>query len=230
MSEPRPPLVISPLRLLVWALGFATATGLCILVLDGIAARMLAKMTPASEWAQLLHVLETPAGLTLEKREISLGFTELNVTRWAYALGLGLIALVTLAVPRLRRFAHIWCFVTLAHLISRLAMVELKEGTGRLRPGEWLAAGGGETFFREGGLSFPSGHVTYFLSLILPAVIALSPRYRDAVWLLLIPLLVAACRVAENAHFLSDVTGAVTLVCVVSAVLAAIFKPWTRKA
>ena len=229
MNDHRPPLVISPLQLLGWASGFAAVTALCILALDGIAARELAKWEPASEWQTLLHILETPAGLTLEKREISLGFTELNVTRWAYALGLGLIALVTLAVPRLRRFAHIWCFVTLAHLISRLAMVELKEGTERLRPSEWLAAGGGETFFREGGLSFPSGHVTFFLSLILPAVIAMTPRYRDAVWFLLIPLLVAACRVAENAHFLSDVTGAVTLVCVVCAALGVIFKPWTRK-
>ncbi len=222
------PLAISPMQLGTWALGWAMATSLCIALLDGPAAGMVAQWQPWRLWEVLLGALEVPAGLTIPKTVIGLGPVELDVGRWAYALGLGLIALVTLAVPRWRRFAHLWAFVALAHLISRQGMVELKEGTGRLRPLEWMEKGG-DMFFRDGGLSFPSGHVTYFASLIVPAVVALSPYHRWTRWLLVIPVVAGICRIAQSAHFLSDVTGALALVCLVCAPLGAIFKPWTRK-
>jgi membrane-associated phospholipid phosphatase len=219
---------VLPVEVLKAGLAFAALTALAIAVLDAPLARFLGQWEPPAFWGKLLELLEWPAGLQLEKRVYLigpdfLGPIELNVTRWAYALGLGAIALVTLIVPRLRGAARAWCFVALAHLLSRLAMVELKESTGRLRPSEWLAAGGGPTFFREGGLSFPSGHVTYFLSLLLPLAIV-APRLRRPA--LAVVALVAACRVAQNAHFASDVTGAVALVCFICFALAALLPPW----
>lgn len=215
-----------PLGTLKTGVAFAALTALAIAFLDAPVARWLAQWEPSPYWGKLLTALEWPAALSLEKRVYLigpdfLGPLELNATRWAYALGLGAIALVALAVPRWRGAARAWCFVALAHLLSRLAMVELKEGTERLRPSEWLAAGGGPTFFREDGLSFPSGHVTYFLSLLLPLAIV-APRLGRP--LLVVVALVAACRVAENAHFLSDVTGAVALVCTICFALAALLR------
>lgn len=202
------------------------ATAAAIALLDAPMARWLGQWEPAAFWGQLLAVLEWPAALSLKKRVYLIGphgLIELNATRWAYALGLGAVAVVTLVVPRFRGAARAWCFVALVHLISRLAMVEIKEATGRLRPSEWLAGGGGDTFFREGGLSFPSGHVTYFLSLLLPLAIV-RPRLGKP--LLAIVGIVAACRIAENAHFASDVLGAVALVCLVSFAVAAALPPW----
>lgn len=220
-----------PLGVLKTGLAFAALTAVAIAFLDAPLARWLAQWEPSPLWGKLLTALEWPAGLQLKKRVYLigpdfLGPLELNATRWAYALGLGAVALVTLLVPRLRGAAPAWCFAALAHLASRLAMVELKEGTGRLRPEEWLAAGGGPTFFREDGLSFPSGHVTYFLSLLLPLAIV-APRLGKP--LLLLVALVAACRVAENAHFASDVTGAVALVCLICFALAAALRAWRNR-
>lgn len=216
------------MQLGTWAIAWAMATSVCIALLDGPAARLVAQSEPWGLWEVVMGALEVPAGLTIPKTVIALGPVELDVGRWAFALGLGLIALVTLALPRWRRFTHVWWFVLLAHLISRQGMVELKERTGRLRPLEWIEKGG-DMFFRDGGLSFPSGHVTYFASLIVPAVIALSPYHRWTRWLLAIPIVAGACRIGQSAHFFSDVTGALALVCLVCAALAAIFKPWTRK-
>jgi membrane-associated phospholipid phosphatase len=214
-----------------WGAFFFVATALAIVALDAPLARWLGQWEPASWWGKLLTVLEWPAGLQLKKRVYLIGpigiGIELNATRWAIALLLGAITAVSLVVPRLRPAARGWAFVFFTHLIARLAMVELKEATGRLRPSEWLTAGGGPTFWSEGGLSFPSGHVTYFLSLLLPAALVF-PRWRTP--LLAIVALVAACRIAENAHFASDVTGAVALVCLVCFAVAAVLprslSPW----
>ena len=216
-----------PAALLRWGAFFTVATALAIVALDAPMARLLGHWEPASFWGELLTVLEWPALLQLKKRVYLIGPFELNATRWAFALGLGAITAISLAVPRFRPAARGWAFVFFTHLIARLAMVELKETTERLRPSEWLAAGGGPTFWVKGGLSFPSGHVTYFLSLLLPAAIVF-PRWRKP--LLAIVALVAACRIAENAHFASDVTGAVALVCgvcfAVAAALPRSLSPW----
>jgi membrane-associated phospholipid phosphatase len=207
-----------PAAVLRWGVFFFVATALAIVVLDAPLARLLDRWVPAAFWAKLLLLLEWPALLQLDKRVYLIGPIELNATRWAFALLLGAITLTSLAVPRFRPAARAWAFVFFTHLLARLAMVEIKEATERLRPSEWLAAGGGPTFWVKGGLSFPSGHVTYFLSLLLPAAVVF-PRWRAP--LLAIVALVAACRVAENAHFASDVTGAVALVCLVCFAVAA---------
>lgn len=209
---------IEPMTLAKVSAAFAVATALAIAVVDAPLARLLDRWVPAAFWGKLLELLEWPAGLQLKKRVYLIGPIELNATRWAYALGLGLITALTLAVPRWRHTARAWAFIFFTHLIARHAMVEIKEATERLRPSEWLAAGGGATFWIKGGLSFPSGHVTYFLSLLLPAGIVLGKRWLAP--LLGVVAVVAACRVAENAHFASDVLGAVALVTLVAGAVA----------
>lgn len=201
-------------RPLLLAAAVATVvTALCIALLDAPVARYLAQWQPWPVWDPLLKGFETLGGLTLPKRYLFLGSVTFDVTRWAVALVLGAAALAASVTPRWRSAARSLWFLAAVHLISRLAMVELKEATERLRPIDWLARGG-PTFFVDGGLSFPSGHVTYFLGLVLPVVLLL-PRWGR--WLLLIPAAVAACRVGVNAHFLSDVSGAVVLVCLIAA-------------
>src|SRR5262249_29263674 len=61
-------------------------------------------------------------------------------------------------------------------LVVRLATIYLKEGTGRLRPTEWLAKSG-DPWWRDAGIAFPSGDVTLVASLAIP-VILLWPRAR----------------------------------------------------
>jgi membrane-associated phospholipid phosphatase len=109
-------------------------------------------------------------------------------------------------------------FVAAVHVLSRLAMVHLKDLTGRLRPLEWLHVGGDSTFFWLEGISFPSGHVVLFASLAIPAL-ALLPRtapawLRWALWALV--AFVGIARIVASAHFVSDVLGAVSLVALIA--------------
>jgi membrane-associated phospholipid phosphatase len=62
-------------------------------------------------------------------------------------------------------------------------------------------------WFRDGGYSFPSGHITLFASICIPLAV-MYPRARP---LLVIVLFAMCARVAVNAHFLSDVLGGLAL-------------------
>ena len=106
-------------------------------------------------------------------------------------------------IARWRAHARTWLLVTLVHVLARNVTMWLKWGTGRLRPSEWLARGG-DTFWRDGGYSFPSGHVTLFASILVPLALCV-PRARP---LLAIVAFAMIARVAVNAHFLSDVIAA----------------------
>jgi PAP2 superfamily len=198
----------APIALLWWGASFTIATALAIVVLDAPAARWIAQWEPSQRWPQLLWVLELIGGLT--------------ISRWTYAIGLTAIALLVLAVPRWRASAPKWWFFALVHVLAKVSTVEIKEATGRLRPSQWLEHGG-PTFFVEGGISFPSGHVVYFLSLTLPLVVV-APRWAKP--LLALPILAAMCRVAVNAHFLSDALGSVAWVCFVTFAVASAMHWW----
>lgn len=180
------------------AVAGAFATALCILVLDAVIARALAPYQPWPLWSELLWGLEVVSGLT--------------ISRWTYAIALPAAGLVALLVPRLRGLAFPLWLLALVHVVTKLTTVELKELTGRLRPSEWLERGG-PMFFVDGGIAFPSGHVTHLLSLTLPLAVV-APRLGRKI--LFLPFLIAICRVAVNAHFLSDVTGALVWVCVIT--------------
>lgn len=184
--------------MLVVAAAGTLVTALCILALDAPVARALAPYQPWPLWGELLWGLEVVSGLT--------------VSRWTYAIALPAAGLVALLVPRLRSLAFPLWLLAVVHVATKFSTVELKELTGRLRPSEWLERGG-DMFFVADGIAFPSGHVTHLLSLTLPLAVV-APRLGRP--LLFLPLLIALCRVAVNAHFLSDVTGALVWVCVVT--------------
>ena len=203
---PRRDRLPAPRSLLV----IAAVTGLvalaCIFTIDQPIARGLGRYQALGFWDAALDLLEWLLLLPL--------------VPWAFAILLALAMLATVAVPRWRRFAPVATYLAANHLLGRIAMVQAKDWTGRLRPSEWLTRGG-DTFWRDGGISFPSGHVVLFASVVLPIAV-IWPRTRP---LLAVVVFVAAARVVANAHFVSDVIGAITLCALVAWVTGWIVRP-----
>ncbi|MBA3461369.1 MAG: phosphatase PAP2 family protein [Deltaproteobacteria bacterium] len=197
----------APRWLLVVALVAAALSGIAIVTVDQPLARFLAQYRPLAIWDHVMGSLEWAVGLQL--------------IPWTSGIALVLALLVTLAVPRWRREVPAWMFVAAVHLLSRIAMVEIKDLTGRLRPLEWLQRGGDETFGWVNGISYPSGHVVLFASLVIPLAV-LVPRTRP---LLAVAAFVMAARLAVNAHFASDVIGAITLVTLVAWAASVAIRP-----
>jgi membrane-associated phospholipid phosphatase len=108
----------------------------------------------------------------------------------------------------------------MVHLVARITGNQLKEAFGRLRPSQWVDHGG-PTFFVDGGISLPSGHVTFFLGLILPLAVL---RPRIGVPLLVVAVLVGWARVATNAHFVSDVLAGAAWTTLITWLLALVFR------
>jgi membrane-associated phospholipid phosphatase len=185
-----------------WLLWVAAISGLltivCILFIDQPVARLIAEYEPAAFWNRGIDWLEWGVGLP--------------VFRWLSGVVLVLGMIVTVAVPRWRLRAPAWMFMAASHVLSQVSTRYIKEWTGRLRPLEWIEQGGSETFLWEKGIAFPSGHVAIFASVVIPFV-ALFPRW----WPLLgVAAFVMMARVAVDAHFVSDVLGAITLVSLIS--------------
>lgn len=196
----------APAALLVVAAIFAVLSAISIVAIDEPVARALAGYEKHHVWVRGIAALEWAIGWPIDPLFITFALTG--------------AMLVVIAVPRLRPHAHVAIFLAGTHAITRVATGELKELTGRLRPLEWLAAGGDGTFWR-GGLSFPSGHVALFSGL----VISLAVVWRRArVLLVLIPF-VAAARIGVSAHFVSDTLSAVALVALVAWVVGAGVRP-----
>jgi membrane-associated phospholipid phosphatase len=200
----------APRTLLVIAAVSAIVSASCILVLDQPVARWLALYEPLALWDVGIEVLEWAVLLPVHKLALQL----LLVTGM----------LVTVSVKRLRVHAPAWMFVTGVHLVSRLTTNWFKDATGRLRPAEWLEQRTDETFGWEGGISFPSGHVVLFASLVIPLAV-LYPRLRP---LLAIAVFAGLARIGVNAHFLSDTVGAITLVALWTWVVGWLVRPCRR--
>lgn len=198
-------------RLLLVSLVGAIVTALCIVTIDQPLARWLAtRDTWPALWNDTIAVLEYPLGIVPWK--------------WTGICVLVAGSLATLAITRLRSYAAVFLIVTLTHLLARHASLWGKTFTGRLRPSQWLTLEGdtGSTFWRDGGFSFPSGHVLLFASIVLPIVIV-YPRARP---LYAIVVFVMIARVAVNAHFVSDVVGGLA----VTAALTWLAAQWVRRA
>jgi membrane-associated phospholipid phosphatase len=180
------------MRALLWTTAiFGVLTLVCALTLDEPFARWIASHeTHPSFWNEAIAYLEYPLGIEPYK--------------WTgvWILCIGSIG----SLLFWRKQAHGWLLVTLVHLLGRNVMFWTKYLTGRLRPSEWLEAGGGGTWLRD-GWSFPSGHVILFASIAIPVAVS-YPRARP----LLVVVAFAGCaRLAVNAHFLSDVFGGVAV-------------------
>lgn len=196
----------APRSLLVVAAVSVVLAVVCTLTIDQPIARLLAGYEPLAFWNRALDLLEWCLLLPL--------------VPWAFAILLALVMIITVAVRRLRPWAPATMYLTANHVLDRIFVNHVKDLTGRLRPTEWLAQGG-DTFWRDGGISFPSGHVVLFASVIIPLAV-LWPKTRP---LLAIVGFVAAARVVANAHFISDVIGAVTLCALVAWVTGLIVRP-----
>ncbi len=168
---------------------------------------------PLARWLATLEVHPAVWDRAVGVIEYAIG-----IEPWKW-LGVTLLVgavVVTRLVPRFHAHANAWLLVAASHLIARNVTLWAKTFSGRLRPTEWLSAGG-HTFFRDGGISFPSGHVVLVGSLVLPIVVA-YPRTRP---LLAVVGFVMGARVVVGAHFLSDVSAGLALVAAITWLCAA---------
>ncbi|HYD36689.1 MAG TPA: phosphatase PAP2 family protein [Allosphingosinicella sp.] len=123
-----------------------------------------------------------------------------------------------LLVRRTRALSWPLLYLALVQAVATVAADLSKPPFGRLRPFE---ADGADIWF-VGANSFPSGHVAFYAGLFLPLTVVL-PRWTP-LWLLP-PLFVAAARVIENDHYVSDVAVSFAL----AAALAAALSPLARR-
>jgi membrane-associated phospholipid phosphatase len=202
----------APRWLLALAAVTAALTAISIVTIDQPLARWISQYQPLPIWDRILGVLEWGLGLPL--------------IPWTSGIALVAVMLVTVAVPRWRHRAPIWMFLAASHILGRIAMVQLKDLTGRLRPLEWMKQGGDETFGWIKGISFPSGHVVLFASVIIP-LICVWPRARP---LLVVVGFAMIARVVADVHFVSDVIGAITVVALVTWLCGQAIRPLARAA
>ena len=193
-SERKPP----TFTLLAIAGGFAVATMLSILVIDVPVARAISADEPSPFWDNTLDVLEwlillPPHKLVLPVTLVVALLTSMVVNRW-------------------RALAPALMTIAMVHLATRFVTNWIKDGTGRLRPYEWIKKGVDGSFGHDGGIAFPSGHVVLFASLAIP-ILYVFPRTRiAAIPLLAITAFVALARIAVNAHWISDTLGSIALI------------------
>jgi membrane-associated phospholipid phosphatase len=122
------------------------------------------------------------------------------------------VAAVLVALRRTRRTGWVLLYLGAVQFAATVTADLSKPQLGRLRPFEAAQQSGGDTWF-VGANSFPSGHEAFYAGLFLPLML-LFPR---AAWLFAIPpLFVAAARVAEHDHYLSDVTASIALAALLS--------------
>lgn len=194
--------------LLLVAAAAALVTLLGIAVVDAPLARAIGAGAAKSEAGQTL-------GAIVEKLDLVTGMTWPKKEQLATALILAGGALWWWR----RRVGHALLLLGITHAIARTLGGELKPLFGRLRPAEALARGHvDDSFWWEGGIAFPSGHVAHYAALAF-TVAYLVPRARIPAFVVLGFIVVA--RVGVNAHFLSDAAGSVTIAALACAGTAA---------
>lgn len=206
MTVSRNPL--AGVRVLPWlTVVLAVATVVAIVAIDRPMARYYADhgVEARADWTRIRVWIDTNTGI--------------DVHKWFAAIVLGGVGVLWALHPRTRGSARVWFFAIAVHVVTRLVTTELKPAFGRLRPSQWIERGGAS--FGEGGISFPSGHATFYLGLIAPFAIAWP---RVGVPLLIVPGFVAWSRVAVNAHFVGDILGSAALVALVSWLFALAFR------
>nr|HEX4318991.1 phosphatase PAP2 family protein [Kofleriaceae bacterium] len=190
---------MTPRALGAAAVALAVVAAACAPTIDEPVARWLGDREVWSGWDAGVRGLEYAGGI--------------EPWVWTSVVVLGAGAIATLAVPRWRGASAAWLVVLGTHALSRNVVSWTKLVTGRLRPVEWLATGG-DAWLRDGGFSFPSGHVAWFASLAVPIAV-LVPRAR--VPLAIVIAFVMIARVAVGAHFISDTVAALALECACTA-------------
>jgi membrane-associated phospholipid phosphatase len=188
------------------ALGALLAAA-CAVTIDLPLARWIAQWEPWPIWDRGIAALEYAGGI--------------EPWPWTALVVLATGAAACFARPAWRAAAPAWLYIGATSLLVRNLTMWLKLFTGRLRPTEWLAHGGGRMWLVHGGYSFPSGHVILFAGLVVPLAVV-APRVGRP--LLAVVAFVMLARVAVGAHFASDVIGALALSCA----CAALWEPVRR--
>ena len=196
---------------ILWALALAAAAlaAAGLLGLDGPVARWSAGRQPGEAF------LSATTGLLdlVALKEIS------NFLLGALLLA---IAAALLALRRTRLLGWRLLYIGAVQFVATVAADLAKPQFGRLRPFEAMADGPlADTWF-VGANAFPSGHAAFYAGLFFPLVL-LFPRFA---WLWLVPpLLVAAARVVEHDHYLSDVAASLSLAAFLALAFRFLLKP-----
>ncbi|HUQ02192.1 MAG TPA: phosphatase PAP2 family protein [Kofleriaceae bacterium] len=194
--------------LLVVAGAAALVTLLGIAVLDAPLARAIgtgaAKSDVGLALAAVVEKVDLVTGMTWPKKEqLASALILVGGALWFWR-------------PRV---GHVFVLLGVTHAIARTFGGELKPLFGRLRPTEALARGHvDDSFWWEGGIAFPSGHVAHYAALAF-TMAYLFPRARIPAFVVLGFIVVA--RVGVNAHFLSDAAGSVSIAALACAGTAA---------
>lgn len=201
-------------QLLLLAAAMAVITALSIVTIDAPIARALSHHDVdygLAKWldAGLLQ-LDKISGMDWRRGRLATFLIVLGAALWFWKRPYGRAALI----------------LGLVHAGARVGAGYLKPMFGRLRPKEALAGDAlDDTFWHDGGISWPSGHVGHYAGLAL-AVAYLWPRARIPALVLL--ALVCAAKLARNAHFVSDVTGAIGIAALCVAAAGAMLPPQPR--
>lgn len=176
------------------ALALTGLTLLSILVIDEPVAGAIGRGADPATLSPVVHALEVATGMTVHK---FFGGAVLVVAG----------ALLCLWRPTPGRALLL---IGATMLVTRIVGNWLKPPFGRLRPSEALRDGVdlGATFFRDGGIAFPSGHVAWFAGLAFGVAIAWP---RAAIPAFAVAIFIAASRIASNAHFVGDALGSFAL-------------------
>jgi membrane-associated phospholipid phosphatase len=119
--------------------------------------------------------------------------------------------LILLVLSSTRPIGYPLLYVGLVALLAYAIADLSKPFFGRARPSEVVP--GVDLWFLSGH-AFPSGHVAFYAGLFLPLVL-LFPRL-SPLWMAP-PLIVAAARVMEHDHYLSDVSASLALAATLAA-------------
>jgi membrane-associated phospholipid phosphatase len=189
-------------QLLITAAVAAAVTALAILAIAAPSARALARVDGDAAILrgldQLLRWLDTITFMDQPRGRFATIAIVVGGVLWWWRRDVGRAALI----------------LGITHAVSRVGGGYLKPVFGRLRPGEALERGLlDDTFWRDGH-GFPSGHVGHYAAIAFTAMV-LWPKSR---WPALAVLaIVIAARVGRNAHFVSDVAGAIAIAALAAA-------------
>lgn len=204
-------------QLVYLALASAVVMVLGMLVLDAPIARAFGDVTGSPLDHALARVLDVTDRVVLllwpPKEWLAIGLVVVGAIAWRVHTRLG----ATLVL------------MGLTHAVSRTFGGHLKTGLGRLRPSEALARGHlDDSWAWDDGFAFPSGHVAHYGAIACALCLAV-PRAR--VPALIVLGMIACARVIVDAHWLSDVAGAVAIAAGAAALFGAMLTrlgaPWS---
>ncbi len=159
-------------------------------------------------------VFENPAALAWWKWITRYGLNIICFTE-------GLIIFISLKYERLRVLQPALFCALVTYAIGWLAGDALKEWIGRVRPAAELAGQIANTYVSDSP-SYPSGHATKAMTLVLPYVF-LAPKAGAAgrvikIFLMIVALLVSYSRITLQLHYPSDIIAGAGLACALTLV------------